>query len=245
MHLELDLRPVLKSGGKSLMGEGRARLLRQIKSSSSLSKAAKEMGMSYRHAWGIVHRMEELYGQKIVQSIRGGAERGQSVLTDAGEALLSEFESMTSALAEARGRSFRKPSLTTDGIVVVGGKILLVRRKNEPFKGGYALPGGFVEYGETVEECVLREIEEETGLKTRVDRLLGVYSEPGRDPRGHTVSLVFVLSHEGGSLSDSDETHAEWFSIDRLPKLTFDHDAIVSDYLKSAKRKASISSRRR
>jgi len=245
MHLELDLRPVLKSGGKSLMGEGRARLLRQIKSSSSLSKAAKQMGMSYRHAWGIVHRMEELYGQKIVQSIRGGAERGQSVLTDAGETLLGEFESRISALAELRGRSYRQPNLTTDGILVVDGKILLVRRKNEPFKGSYALPGGFVEYGETVDDCVLREIEEETGLKTRVNRFLGVYSEPGRDPRGHTVSMVFVLSHEGGSLSDSDETHAEWFTMDRMPHLAFDHDAIVSDYLKSAKKKVPTSSRRR
>lgn len=243
MHLELDLRPVLKSGGKSLMGEGRARLLRQIKSTGSLSKAAKHMGMSYRHAWGIVHRMEELCGQKIVRSIRGGAERGQSVLTDAGEALLSEFETRTSALDEASVRSHTRPNLTTDGILVVRGKILLVRRKNEPFKGGYALPGGFVEYGETAEDCVLREIEEETGLKTRVDRLLGVYSEPGRDPRGHNISIVFVLSHEGGSLSDSDETHAEWFKTDRMPHLAFDHDAIVSDYLKSIKKKASTSSR--
>jgi 8-oxo-dGTP diphosphatase len=244
MHLELDLRPVLKSGGKSLMGEGRAKLLRQIKATGSLSKAAAQMGMSYRHAWGTVHRMEELCGQKIVQSVRGGAERGQSMLTEAGETLLSEFDSRIKALDEARGRSYRKSSLTTDGILVKSGKILLIRRKNEPFKGSYALPGGFVEYGETVEHCVTREFYEETGLKTGIDQLLGVYSEPGRDPRGHTVSVVFVLSHEGGNLSDSDETHVEWFPLDGMPKFAFDHEKIVSDYLKSRKRKAPISSKR-
>ena len=243
MHLELDLRPVLKSGGKSLMGEGRARLLRQINTTGSLVKAAKQKGMYYRHAWGIVHRMEELCGQKIVRSIRGGAERGQSVLTQAGETLLSEFESRISALDEARGRSYSKPALTTDGILVTDGKILLVKRKNEPFKGRYALPGGFVEYGEMVEDCVVREFSEETGLKTRIDRLLDVYSAPGRDPRGHTVSVVFVLSLEGGNLSDSDETHAEWFRLDDMPQLAFDHDEIVSDFLKSRK-KTPISSKR-
>lgn len=244
IHFEFDLRPVLKSGGKSLMGAGRAKLLRLIKETGSLSKAARQMGMSYRHAWGVVHRMEEICGQKVVKSVRGGAERGQSVLTDAGERILSEFESRTAALEEARGNSYRKPSLTTDGILVVDSKILLVRRKNEPFRGRYALPGGFVEYGETVEHCVVREVGEETGLKVRIDRLLGVYSAPGRDPRGHTVSVVFVLQQEGGTLADSEETHAEWFPLGGMPTLAFDHDSIISDYSKSKRGKPLSASRR-
>jgi len=226
------------------MGEGRAKLLRQIRETGSLSKAAKQMGMSYRHAWGIVHRMEEICGQKIVKSVRGGAERGQSILTDAGERILMEFENRVAAIAEVQNESYRKPSLTTDGILVVGDKILLVKRKNEPFKGRYALPGGFVEYGETVEECVIREIREETGLKVRVERLLGVYSAPGRDPRGHTISVVFVLLPEGGVLTDSEETHAEWVYFERLPPLAFDHDSIMTDFLESKHRKATSPSRR-
>ena len=215
------------------MGEGRAKLLRQIKERGSLSKAAREMGMSYRHAWGIIHRMEQTCGEKIVNSVRGGSERGQSVLTGAGERMLAEYECIMSAIHGAKGKTYRKSGLTADGILVSTGKLLLVKRKNDPFKGRYALPGGFVEYGETVEECVVREVVEETGLKTKVESLLGVYSSPDRDPRGHTVSSVFILSAAGGSLSDSDETIAEWVPIDKLPGLAFDHDSIMSDYVKT------------
>lgn len=244
IQFELDLRPVLKSGDKSFMGEGRAKLLRQIRETGSLSEAARQMGMSYRHAWGIIHRMEEVCGQKIVQSARGGVGRGQSVLTDAGEKMLSEFESRIAALNDARSGMRRKPNLTTDGILSVGGRILLVKRKFDPFRGRFALPGGFVEFGETVEECVVREVREETGLKVRVDRLMGVYSTPGRDPRGHTVSIVFVLKQDGGELKDSEETHAEWAPLLEIPPLAFDHDIIVSDYLRLERHKAVRPSRR-
>ena len=237
---ELDFRPVLKSNGKSLMGFGRARLLKQIKETRSLSTAAKRRGMSYRHAWGIINRMEEISGEKIVKSERGGSERGQSDLTAAGEKLLSEFESKYSALERAYEEAFRRPGLTTDGILVVADKVLLVRRKREPFKGQYALPGGFVEYGERVEECVVREFQEETGIRVSIDRLIGVYSEPERDPRGHTITLAYSLNTQGGALKDSEETHAEWVQLGDLPRLAFDHDAIVADYLKSIKKRRKV-----
>lgn len=237
IEFDLDFRPVLKSGGKSLMGEGRAKLLRQIKELGSLSKAAKQMGMSYRYAWGTVHRMEQVCGEKIVKSVRGGAERGQSVLTGTGEKMLAEFESRTAAIHDAEHRAHKKPSLTTDGVLVVSNNILLVKRKNDPFKGRYALPGGFVEYGETVEDCVVREVREETGLKVKVNSLLGVYSSPDRDPRGHTVSTVFVLTQIGGALKDSDETHAEWVTMANMPPLAFDHDSIVADFLRRSKKR--------
>ena len=198
------------------------------------------MGMSYRHAWGIINRMEEISGEKIVKSERGGSERGQSDLTTAGEKLLEEFESKYSALETAYEEAFRKPSLTTDGILVVSDKILLVRRKREPFKGRHALPGGFVEYGESVEECMVREFQEETGLRVAIDRLVGVYSEPGRDPRGHTVTLAYSLSMKGGSLTDSEETHAEWVQLDDPPRLAFDHNTILADYLKSIRKKRKL-----
>ncbi len=234
---EFDFRPVLKYGGKSLMGLGRAKLLREIRETNSLSKAAKKMGMSYRHAWGIVNRMEEICGESLIKSERGGSERGTSHLTESGERLLAEFEGKYSALERAYSNSIKKPSLTADGILVSDAKIVLVKRKNEPFKGRYAIPGGFVEYGETVENCVVREFIEETGLRTSIDRLLGVYSDPGRDPRGHTVTVAFVLTLQGGSLTDSDETHAEWVKLNELPKLAFDHSLILKDYMRSVKKK--------
>ncbi len=128
----------------------------------------------------------------------------------------------------------RIPKLTVDGIVVIDGRIVLVRRKNPPFKGELALPGGFVEYGEMVEQAVKREVKEETGLATKVDRLLGIYSDPGRDPRGHTVSAVFVLQALDSELqAGSDAAAVELVDLRELPKLAFDHSRIVQDYIRS------------
>jgi len=89
----------------------------------------------------------------------------------------------------------KRPLIAVDGVLIKDGKILLVRRGKEPFRGYYALPGGFVEYGETVERAVVREVYEETGIKTRVKELLGVYSDPNRDPRGHVISIAFILEY--------------------------------------------------
>ena len=91
-------------------------------------------------------------------------------------------------------------TLTVDAIIPYQGKIVVIRRKNEPFKGYYALPGGIVEYGETVEEAVLREVKEETGLDVKIHKLVGVYSDPKRDPRGHFVSICFITLPVGGEL---------------------------------------------
>ena len=241
IELEFDFRPVLKIDGKSVMGTGRAELLRKIKETGSLSLAAKSMGMSYRHAWGVIQHMEDIVGEKLVESRRGGRRFGESVLTEAGEHLLQEFYSRLSSMKDPHERNLKKPSLTTDGILVVDDRICLVRRKHAPFEGMYALPGGFVEYGERLEECIIREFKEETGLDVKIRSLFGVYSDPDRDPRGHTVSAVYVLSLKGGKLSDSDETFAEWVSLSKLPKLAFDHGKIVSDYLSQSRARRSRS----
>ncbi|MFU8653462.1 NUDIX domain-containing protein [Methanotorris formicicus] len=128
---------------------------------------------------------------------------------------------------------YPSPSLTVDGIIEINNKILLIKRKKHPFKDFWALPGGFVECGETVEEAVIREVEEETGLKTKVKKLLGVYSNPNRDPRGHTISVVFVLDVVGGEiLAGDDAKDAGLFDLNNLPKLAFDHENIIKDYLK-------------
>src|SRR5256885_12474508 len=89
------------------------------------------------------------------------------------------------------------PSVAVDGIVLHGGKLVAVRRKNEPYRGMPALPGGFVELGETTVEAVVREVREETGLETSVTRLVGVFSDPQRDPPGHGISIVYELEATG------------------------------------------------
>lgn len=127
---------------------------------------------------------------------------------------------------------YRNPKLTVDGVVVRGNKILLIKRKNKPFKGKWALPGGFVEYGETVEEAVAREAAEETGLDTEIKQIVGVYSDPDRDPRGHTISIAYLLSVKGGTPKGGDDaSDARFFDADELPPLAFDHDKIIKDAL--------------
>lgn len=123
------------------------------------------------------------------------------------------------------------PRLTVDALVVDPHRgVLLVQRKHEPFAGYWALPGGFVEEGESCEQAVVREVLEETGLAVRVVALLGVYSQPGRDPRGHTVSVVYRCAPTGGALAGGDDAAAARFfaTLEGIP-LAFDHARILAD----------------
>lgn len=125
----------------------------------------------------------------------------------------------------------KTPALTTDSVVVDGnGRVLLVRRKNPPFRGAYALPGGFVEIGETVEDACRRELHEETGIKVRTLHLIGVYSNPTRDPRGHTCSVVFLARVARAQATAGDDAAAvEWVQDWRTCDLAFDHRKILTD----------------
>ena len=121
-------------------------------------------------------------------------------------------------------------TLTVDAIIPYEGKIVLIKRRNEPFKDHYALPGGIVEYGESVESALIREVKEETGLDVEIYRLVGVYSDPNRDPRGHFVSVCFITVPKGGTLkADSDAKEVALFELSRIPKLAFDHNKMIDD----------------
>ncbi len=122
------------------------------------------------------------------------------------------------------------PLLTVDTVIVHNNKIVLIRRKNPPFQGHFALPGGFVEVGETVEIAAVREAKEETGLEVRLFKLLGVYSDPSRDPRGHTVSVIFLALGSGNLKAGSDAKDTGLFGIDEIPELAFDHNKIIEDH---------------
>ncbi|HEC20542.1 MAG TPA: NUDIX hydrolase [Gammaproteobacteria bacterium] len=125
------------------------------------------------------------------------------------------------------------PKLTVDIIIELvdrpGRPILLIERKNPPL--GWALPGGFVDPGETLEQAAVREALEEISLRVKLITLLGCYSDPARDPRGHTVSAVYVAEACGEPLAADDAAHVQAFSLDALPSpLVFDHGLILADY---------------
>ena len=127
----------------------------------------------------------------------------------------------------------KRPSITVDAVILKENKIVLIKRRNAPFKEYYALPGGFVDYGEKVEDAVIREVKEETGLKTKIEKLVGVYSAPDRDPRGHTITIVYKLNITGGELRSGDDAkEIGLFALNKLPKLAFDHEEIIGIFIK-------------
>jgi 8-oxo-dGTP diphosphatase len=131
----------------------------------------------------------------------------------------------------------KRPSLAVDCVVFdPGGRLLLIRRRHPPFQGQYALPGGYVEYGETAEHAAARELKEETGLVALDLSLIGVYSDPHRDPRGHVVSVAYRIAVAGHDLRAGDDAAdaafvEDWEGLD----LAFDHRNIVADAVRKCR----------
>ena len=132
--------------------------------------------------------------------------------------------------------NIKTPLLTVDGIIKIYNNdkfegIVLIKRKNPPL--GLALPGGFVDIGESVENALKREMREETMLDVKIQKLLGVYSDPKRDPRFHTVSCVFVCKANRHPKGNDDAKEAYIFKLEELPwdKLVFDHKKILTDFI--------------
>jgi len=130
----------------------------------------------------------------------------------------------------------KTPYLTTDGIIELYKEdtfkgIVLIERKNEP--KGLALPGGFVDIGESVENALIREMQEETNLDVEIVKLLGIYSDPKRDPRFHTASAVFIAKAQGEPCAGDDAKEARLYALEEIPMdlLVFDHSHILKDYL--------------
>jgi 8-oxo-dGTP diphosphatase len=133
---------------------------------------------------------------------------------------------------------YPRPAVTADAVIFnlmedEKLNVLLIKRKNDPFKGYWALPGGFIEETETLEKCVEREIKEETGLEGIKFYPLEAFSEPDRDPRHRTITFAFwgFCKKNPVLTSGSDAEAAEWFKIDQLPELAFDHEQVIKKAL--------------
>ncbi|MCD6525413.1 MAG: NUDIX hydrolase [Desulfuromonas sp.] len=129
-------------------------------------------------------------------------------------------------------KHYRNPFPTVDIIIRQRQQVVLIERKNEPY--GWALPGGFVDYGESLEQAACREAREETGLQLEKLQQFRAYSAPDRDPRHHTISMVFSAEGVGTLCSGDDAADARLFPLDQLPQpLCFDHATILADYIAS------------
>lgn len=131
---------------------------------------------------------------------------------------------------------YPRPAVTADCIVITKEtepKVLLIQRGNEPYKGCRAFPGGFMEMDETLEECTIRELKEETGLIVKNDDItpIGTFSKVDRDPRGRTISQAFLtlVDEPINVIAQDDAANAKWWSLDELPTLAFDHDDIMKN----------------
>jgi len=129
---------------------------------------------------------------------------------------------------------YPRPAVTADTVIITREekpKVLLVQRGNEPFKGQWALPGGFMNMDETTEQCAVRELEEETGLKVKEVHQIGAYSKFNRDPRGRTITVAYlaIIDELVAVKGQDDAAKAEWFPLSALPPLAFDHSDIIQD----------------
>ena len=132
---------------------------------------------------------------------------------------------------------YPRPAVTADCVVITKEKepkVLLIQRGNDPFKGCWAFPGGFMNMDETAEQCAVRELEEETGLKVSNIQQIGAYSKVDRDPRGRTVTVAYLALIDNAEKVKGldDAAKAQWFSLSQLPTLAFDHEDIMADALK-------------
>ena len=129
---------------------------------------------------------------------------------------------------------YPRPAVTADCIVIAREtepEVLLIQRGDEPFKGAWAFPGGFMDMDETTEQCAIRELEEETGLRVSKIQQIGAYSKVDCNPRGRTVTVAYlaIVDEPVTVTGQDDAAQAEWFPIDALPPLAFDHEDIMRD----------------
>ena len=140
---------------------------------------------------------------------------------------------------------YPRPAVTADCVVMTNEslpKVLLIQRGADPFKGAWAFTGGFMNMDETTEDCAIRELEEETGLKVTAVDQIGAYSKVDRDPRGRTITVAYlaIIDSPEKVIGQDDAAKAEWFPITELPHLAFDHYDIMQDAVRTYAKNVDI-----
>jgi len=140
---------------------------------------------------------------------------------------------------------YPRPAVTADCVVMTNEplpKVLLIQRGADPFKGAWAFPGGFMNMDETTEDCAIRELEEETGLKVTAVDQIGAYSKVDRDPRGRTITVAYlaIIDTPEEVIGQDDAAKAQWFPITELPHLAFDHYDIMQDAVRTYAKNVDI-----
>ena len=143
-------------------------------------------------------------------------------------------------MAERTCYDYPRPAVTADIVLLSGDAVLLIKRRLTPFEGCWALPGGFMDIDETLADAAARELEEETGITGVPLRQLRVFDAPGRDPRGRTISVVFLadIGDRPKPRAGDDAAEARWHLLDRLPPVAFDHETIIMHAVADAERAA-------
>lgn len=220
---------VLRQDGRDVLDARGATILSEIVKNRKDEAISERLGLTQVEFTDIIRSINMKAGEILIDTI--GSEVS---LTSQGREALQTFELRRHMLSEQMKNLWTKPWITADGIVLHGEKLVLIKRGNEPFKGMYALPGGIVEYGERVEDCVIREIREETGLETEVMNLVGVFSAPDRDPRGHFITIAYNLKVVGGEIGAGDDAaEVMLFELERLPELAADHLSIIKEAMRT------------
>jgi len=229
MTFDADAELVLKRYGRAVLDGTGCALLEAVRSFGDPAAIAKRIGITSGDLAGAVGSLNLQFGSELVVLEADGYH-----LTPMGDEAASEYRLKERMLKDQMENLWKKSWITTDAVIIIDDKIVLIRRGREPFKGKYALPGGIVEYGESLEDCVVREAREETGLETRVAGLVGAYSEPDRDPRGHFITVAYNLDAIGGALAGGDDADdAKLFPLNALPELAADHAQVIADALKA------------
>ncbi len=226
------LRPsfILEIDGEPILDERTAALLEAIREVGTVAGAATLVQLDT----DTVRRLlADLAGRLAAEVLVIPGPGSRVLLSSKAAGLMEEYRRRVGRAHMILEAGEGKPVLTVDGVVVHAGKLVAIRRRYPPFKDRYCLPGGVVGEGERTEDAAVREVEEETGLRTEVMGLIGVYSDPARDPRGHTISVAYALREMGGDLRAGDDARdLALLPVKDPPPLGFDHSRIVADFLR-------------